>query len=75
MDKIPAREPTSEPTTELEVAEEAATEQTKAKKAKTKRKISSLKLGENFLNEIRNEEKNINQQIFYKFFNYHHPLF
>ena len=75
MDKIPAREPTSEPTTEPEVAEEAATEQTKAKKAKTKRKISSLKLGENFLNEIRNEEKNINQQIFYNFFNYHHPLF
>ena len=51
LDKITARQPT-EPATELEAAKEPATEAevakepTKATKAKTKRKISSLKLHE-----------------------------
>ena len=48
-----------EPETEPEVARkpEVATELTKAK---TKRKISSLQLREEFLNKIKNEERNIN---------------
>ena len=41
---------------ELEVAENP----TKATKTKTKYKTSSLKLREEFLNEIKSEEKNIN---------------
>ena len=58
-DKIPTREPTLT-ATEPEVAKEpsaepeVATEPTKA--TRTKRKISSLKLRENVLNEIKNEE-------------------
>ena len=58
--KILTCEPTPESAAELEVA----TEPTKATKSKTKCKISSLKLREEFLNKIRNEEKNINKQIF-----------
>ena len=54
---------------------EVATEPTKLTKDKTKRKISSLKLHENFLNENKNEDKNINEQIFNEFFNYHYPSF
>ena len=54
---------------------EVATEPTKATKAKTKRKISLLKLRENLLNEIKNEGKNIIEQIFNEFFNYHYPSF
>ena len=54
LDQIPIREPTPQP----EVAKEpATTEPTKATKAKTKRKISTLKLREKILNEIKNEEK------------------
>ena len=60
---MPTRDPTSE----------VATEPTKAKKAKTTRKIFSLKLRENFLNEFKNEEKNINEQMFGEYFNYHSP--
>ena len=56
------RESTPEPAAEPEVAKEPAT------KAKTKCTISSLKLCENFLNEIKNEEKNMNCQIFDEFF-------
>ena len=41
---------------------------TKAKKSKTKRKISSFKLHEEFLYEFKNEEKNINDQITVKKF-------
>ena len=52
-----------------------ATEPTKVTKDKSKRKISSLKLHENFLNENKNEDKNINEQIFNEFFNYHYPSF
>ena len=79
LDKIPARKPTPEPATDPEVAKEPATEpevakeSTKSKKANTKRKISSLKLGENFLNEVKNEEKN--EKIFHEFCNYHSPPF
>ena len=60
--------PTSKPAIETEVAQpEVATEPTKAKKATKaiiKVKIASLKLREELLNEILNEEKNINEQIF-----------
>ena len=52
-----------------------ATEPTKTIKAKTKRKISSLKLPEGFLNETKNEEKNINRQIVRKYFNHQYPSF
>ena len=52
MDKIP----TYEPGLELEVAEKP----TKETKTKTKYKTCSLKLREEFLNEIKTEEKNIN---------------
>ena len=60
LDKILTCEPTPESAAEPEVA----TEPTKETKSKTKRKISSLKLHEEFLNKIRNEEKNINMQTF-----------
>ena len=53
LDKIPAHEPA----TELEVP----TEPTKATKAKSKNKISSLKLREKFLNGIKNDNKWINK--------------
>ena len=76
--------PTPEPPTESEVAKEPATEPevatesikaTKAMKTKTQHKISSLKMRENFFNEIKNEEKSINEQIFNELFNYHYPSF
>ena len=51
LDKVPTCEPTPEAATEQEVAAEP----TKATKPKTKRKISSLKLHEEFLNKIKNE--------------------
>ena len=57
--------PTPEPETEPEVLEGpaiepyVAAEPTKVTKAKAKRKISSLKLRELFVNEIKNEGKNI----------------
>ena len=59
LDKIPIHETTPE----------------KATKAKTKRKVSSLKLCEEFLNKIKNDEKNINKQIFNESFNYQNPSF
>ena len=52
LNKIPTHEPATDP----EVAKEPATEleiATKATKAKTKRKISSLKLQGEFLNKIK----------------------
>ena len=51
LDKIPTHQPATEP--------ELATEPTKTKatKAKTNSKISSLRLREEFLNKIKNEEK------------------
>ena len=48
---------------------------TKATKAKTKCKISPLTFREEFLNEIKNEEKNINELIFIEYFNYLSPSF
>ena len=56
LDKIPTHEPTPEPATEPEVATEL-TEATKATKTKTKRKISSLQLHQEFLNKMKNEEQ------------------
>ena len=46
LDKVPIREPTPEPAIEPEVT----IEPTKATKAKTKRRMSSLKLREKLLN-------------------------
>ena len=66
LDKIPTREPTPEPAKEQEVT----TEPTKPTKAKTKHRTSSVKLRENFLIKIKNEGKNINEQIFREYFNY-----
>ena len=72
LDKIPTYEtkpePTIEPSTEPEIG-------TKATKAETKCKTSSLKLRENFLNGIKNEEKNINEHIFKEYFGYESPSF
>ena len=71
LDKIATREPAKEQEVAKEPAKEPATEPkvaTKAKNKKTKRKISSLKLSEGFLNKIKNEEKNINEQIFKDYF-------
>ena len=56
LDQISTREPT-EQGTELEVTTEQ-TKSTNAAKAKTKHKISSLKLREEFLSKIKNEKKN-----------------
>ena len=76
--------PTPEPATESEVAKEPATKPevatesikaTKAMKTKNQHKISSLKMRENFFNEIKNEEKSINEEIFNELFNYHYPSF
>ena len=46
-----------------------------AAKAKSKRKICSLKVSEKFLIEMKNEEKKINEEIFNEFFNYHYRSF
>ena len=39
-------------------------------KVKTKHKISPVKLLEEFLNEIRNDEEHINNEIFREYFGY-----
>ena len=44
-------------------------------KAKAKRKKSPLELLEEFINEIKNDEKNINELIFKEYFFYQTPLF
>ena len=69
VDQIPTCESATvaEVATEQEVATEL-TKTTKATKAKTKRKIFSLKVREEFLNKIKNEENNINKQIFRDYF-------
>ena len=62
---------THEPAEEPEVSKEQATEPEaarRAKKGRTKCKISSWKLREEFLNKIKNKEKYINGQIFKYFF-------
>ena len=50
----------------LEAKRKAAEEEPKPEpsKLKTKRKKSPFELHENFINEIKNDEKNINEQIF-----------
>ena len=50
----------------LEAKRKAAEEELKPEpsKLKTKRKKSPFELHENFINEIKNDEKNINEQIF-----------
>ena len=60
----------------LEAKRKAAEDENKPKptKAKTKGKKSLFELHEKFTNEIKNDEKNINQQIFKEYF-YHTPLF
>ena len=63
LNKIPLNEPATEP----KGAKESVTEPevaAKATKANTKHKIFSLKFPEELLNNIKNEEKNINEQIF-----------
>ena len=49
--------------------------ESKPSKAKTKPKKSPLELHEQFLYEIKNDEKNINEQIFKEYFFNHNPLF
>ena len=44
-------------------------------KIKIKHKISPLKLGGKFWNEIKNEETNIHEQIFNESLSYHSPSF
>ena len=44
-------------------------------KAKTKLKKYLLELHKEFINEIKNDEKKINEQIFKEYFFYHTPLF
>ena len=54
----------------LEAKRKAAEEEPKPEptKAKTKRKKSPFELHEKFINEIKNDEKNINEQIFKEYF-------
>ena len=61
----------------LEAKRKAAEEESKPEptKAKTKRNKSPFKLHEKFINEIKNDEKNINEQILKEYFFYHTPLF
>ena len=41
----------------------------------SKDKLSPLKLNEDFANEIRNDEENINNKIFRGYLEYQHPPF
>ena len=61
----------------LEAKRKTAEEESKPEpsKAKTERKKSLLELHEKFVKEIKNDEKNINEQIFKEFLLYHTPLF
>ena len=54
----------------LDAKSKAAEEEPKPEqtKAKTKRKKSSFELHEKFINEIKNDEKKINKQIFQEYF-------
>ena len=78
LDKIPTNKRTPElaiePTRKVasEATPEVATEPTKATKAKAKTncEIYPLKTREGCLNKIKNEEKNINEQIFGEYFSY-----
>ena len=54
----------------LEAISKAVEEEPKPEptKSKTKHKKSPLELHEKFINEIKNDEKNINEQIFKEYF-------
>ena len=71
LDQISTREPT-EQGTELEVTTEQ-TKSAKPTKAKTKHKISSLKLREEFLSKIKNEKKTVNETIYRDYLLYQTP--
>ena len=49
--------------------------QQKYQKQKLSAKKYSLKLREKFLNEIKNGQKNMNEEILHEFFNNRYPLF
>ena len=74
-EREPTPEPTPEPTLEPapELTPELASNPKVSSIPKTKRKILSLKLCQKFLNEIKNEEKDINNQIFKEYFHYQTP--
>ena len=61
----------------LEAKRKAPEEEPKPEptKAKTKRKISPFKLHEKCINEIKNDENNINEQIFKEYLFYNTALF
>ena len=47
--------------------------QTKRQTKISKSKIFAFKLNQNFVNEIRNDEENINNEIFKEYFGYQNP--
>ena len=61
----------------LQAKRKAAEEKPKPEltKAKTKRKKCPFELHEKFINEMKNDEENINEQIFKEYFLHHTPLF
>ena len=73
------REPTPEPTPEStlepapELTPELASNPRVSDTLKTKRKTLSLKFRQSLLNEIKNEEKDVNNQIFKEYFHYQTP--
>ena len=76
LDKIPTCQPTPEP--DAEATPEVATEpipKPPAGATPTKHKKSKLKLQQEFMNKIIDEEKDINNKIFLNYFIYHNPLF
>ena len=70
MDKISTTKSASEPGPDPTVFGTP-----KLTKAKTKHKISPLKLRKELVDKIANEEKNINKKIFKDYFLYQHPSF
>ena len=76
LDEIPTCQPTPEP--DAEATPEVATEpipKPPAGATPTKHKNSKLKLQQEFMNKIIDEEKDINNKIFLNYFIYHNPLF
>ena len=61
----------------LEAKRKAAEEELKPEpaKAKTKRKESPFELHKKSVNEIKNDEKNVNEEIFRGYFFNHTPFF
>ena len=66
-------DPTPDLTTDLPVF--YTPKQTREQSSISKIKISPFKLSENFIDEIRDEEKYINNEIFKAYFEYQNPLF